>query len=131
MQWLPPLAKSNGGTAPRRCDLAAESAHEVARHQHVGNVREQVRRQLREQTERHQLARQWARAAHALDLAPELARRGTTVLLDGDDGYPISDEVPDRPAVLLRNYAKPKRANTTDNSMSAAIGAPAAGFLKS
>jgi DNA processing protein len=50
---------------------------------------------------RRRLARQWANAAGALDLAPELARRGTTVLLDGDADYPIRDELPDRPAVLL------------------------------
>jgi DNA processing protein len=56
---------------------------------------------------RRELARRWARAAHALDLAPELARRGTTVLLDGDDDYPISDEVPDRPAVLLLEGSAP------------------------
>jgi DNA processing protein len=57
---------------------------------------------------RHVLARRWLRAAHALDLAPELARRGTTVLLDGDDHYPISDEVPDRPAVLLVEGSAPE-----------------------
>jgi DNA processing protein len=51
--------------------------------------------------ERHALARRWANAAHALDLGPELARRGTTVLLDGGADYPIRDEIPDRPAVLL------------------------------
>jgi DNA processing protein len=47
------------------------------------------------------LARSWARAARSLDLAPELARRGTTVLLDGSADYPICDDVPDRPGVLL------------------------------
>jgi DNA processing protein len=56
---------------------------------------------------RHELSRRWARAAHELDLAPELARRGTTVLLDGDDDYPISDEIPDRPAVLLLEGSAP------------------------
>jgi DNA processing protein len=54
-----------------------------------------------------ELARRWARAAHELDLAPALARRGTTVLLDGDDDYPISDDVPDRPAVLLLEGSAP------------------------
>jgi predicted Rossmann fold nucleotide-binding protein DprA/Smf involved in DNA uptake len=47
------------------------------------------------------LARSWARAARGLDLAPELARRGTTVLVEGNADYPIDDDVPDRPAVLL------------------------------
>ncbi len=56
---------------------------------------------------RHELSRRWARAAQQLDLAPELARRGTTVLLDGGDDYPISDEVPDRPAVLLLEGSAP------------------------
>ena len=51
--------------------------------------------------ERDALARRWARAARALDLAPELARRGTAVVRDGHPEYPIGDEVPDRPAVLL------------------------------
>ena len=51
--------------------------------------------------ERDALVRRWARAARALDLAPELARRGTGVVRDGHPEYPIGDEVPDRPAVLL------------------------------
>jgi len=51
--------------------------------------------------ERDALARSWARAARALDLAPELARRGTAVVRDGHPDYPIGDEIPDRPAVLL------------------------------
>jgi DNA processing protein len=57
--------------------------------------------------EREALARRWARAACALDLAPELARRGTKVVRDGHAGYPIGDEVPDRPAVLLVEGAAP------------------------
>jgi DNA processing protein len=51
--------------------------------------------------DRRRLARRWANAANTLDLSTELARRRTTVLLDGRDGYPIHDEIPDRPAVLL------------------------------
>jgi DNA processing protein len=51
---------------------------------------------------RDELARKWARTARALDLAPELARRGTAVVRDGEAGYPIAEDVPDRPAVLLR-----------------------------
>ena len=57
--------------------------------------------------ERQTLARSWARAACALDLAPELARRGTAVVRDGHAGYPIGDEIPDRPAVLLVEGAAP------------------------
>jgi DNA processing protein len=51
--------------------------------------------------ERVALVRSWAHAARVLDLAPELARRGTAVVRDGQPDYPIGDEVPDRPAVLL------------------------------
>ncbi|HKA93939.1 MAG TPA: DNA-processing protein DprA [Acidimicrobiia bacterium] len=50
---------------------------------------------------RGELVRRWASAARALDLGPELARRGTTVARDGHAGYPIAEDVPDRPAVLL------------------------------
>lgn len=57
--------------------------------------------------ERDALAHSWARAARALDLAPELARRGTAVVRDGHPEYPIGDEVPDRPAVLLFEGAAP------------------------
>jgi DNA processing protein len=58
--------------------------------------------------EREALARGWAHAARALDLAPELLRRGTAVVRDGHPGYPIGDEVPDRPAVLLVEGAAPE-----------------------
>ena len=51
--------------------------------------------------DRDALVRRWARAAGVLDLAPELARRGTAVVRDGHSGYPIAEDVPDRPAVLL------------------------------
>jgi DNA processing protein len=57
--------------------------------------------------QRDALAHSWARAARALDLAPELARRGTGVVRDGRPEYPIGDEVPDRPAVLLVEGAAP------------------------
>jgi DNA processing protein len=57
--------------------------------------------------ERGELVQRWARAARALDLAPELARRGTAVVRDGHDDYPIGDDVPDRPAVLLVEGAAP------------------------
>jgi integrase len=58
--------------------------------------------------------------------------RGThsTLLLDrGVPVHTVADRIGDDPAVLLRNYAKRKRKNTPDNSVSAAIDALAAGFL--
>jgi DNA processing protein len=54
------------------------------------------------------LARGWAEAARMLDLGPELARRGTAVVREGDADYPIADDVPDRPAVLLVEGAAPE-----------------------
>jgi integrase len=59
--------------------------------------------------------------------------RGTHATLLLDKGIPVhvvAERIGDDPAVLLRNYAKRKRANTADNSVSAVIGALAAGFLK-
>ena len=58
--------------------------------------------------------------------------RGTHATLLLDRGVPVhtvAERIGDDPAVLLRNYAKRKRTNTADNSVSAAIGALAAGFL--
>jgi integrase len=60
--------------------------------------------------------------------------RGTHSTLLLDRGVPVhivAERIGDDPAVLLRNYAKRKRQNTADNSVSAVIGALAAGFLKS
>jgi integrase len=60
--------------------------------------------------------------------------RGThsTLLLDrGVPVHTVADRIGDDPAVLLRNYAKRKRTNTVDNSVSAVISALAAGFLGS
>jgi integrase len=54
-----------------------------------------------------------------------------TALLDG--GIPVhsvAQRIGDDPAVLLRNYAKRKRTKAADASLSNAIGAFAAGFLK-
>jgi integrase len=58
--------------------------------------------------------------------------RGTHATLLLDRGVPVhivAERIGDDPAVLLRNYAKRKRKNTADNSVSAVIGALAAGFL--
>ena len=51
--------------------------------------------------DRDALVRNWANAARALDLGPELRRRGTAVVRQEHPDYPIGDEIPDRPAVLL------------------------------
>ena len=59
--------------------------------------------------------------------------RGThsTLLLDrGVPVHVVAERIGDDPAVLLRNYAKRKRKNTADTSVSAVISALAAGFLK-
>ncbi len=60
--------------------------------------------------------------------------RGTHATLLLDRGVPVhivAERIGDDPAVLLRNYAKRKRKSTADNSVSAVIGALAAGFLGS
>jgi integrase len=60
--------------------------------------------------------------------------RGTHATLLLDRGVPVhvvAERIGDDPAVLLRNYAKRKRQNTADTSVSDVIGALAAGFLKS
>jgi integrase len=59
--------------------------------------------------------------------------RGTHATLLLDRGVPVhtvAERIGDDPAVLLRNYAKRKRKNTADTSVSAVISALAAGFLK-
>jgi integrase len=58
--------------------------------------------------------------------------RGTHATLLLDRGIPVhvvAERIGVDPAVLLRNYAKRKRKNTADNSVSAAITALAARFL--
>jgi integrase len=58
--------------------------------------------------------------------------RGTHATLLLDRGVPVhtvAERIGDDPAVLLRNYAKRKRQNTADNSVSSVISALAAGFL--
>jgi integrase len=54
-----------------------------------------------------------------------------TALLDsGIPVHSVAQRIGDDPAVLLRNYAKRKRTKAADASLSNAIGAFAAGFLK-
>jgi DNA processing protein len=54
-----------------------------------------------------ELSRTWAEAARR-DMSPLLRARGTRVFVDGTAGYPIADDVPDRPAVLLAEGDKPE-----------------------
>jgi integrase len=59
--------------------------------------------------------------------------RGTHATLLLDRGVPVhtvAERIGDDPSVLLKNYAKRKRQQTADNSVSAVIGALAAGFLQ-
>jgi len=59
--------------------------------------------------------------------------RGTHATLLLDRGVPVhvvAERIGDDPAVLLKNYAKRKRQQTADTSVSAVIGALAAGFMK-
>jgi integrase len=59
--------------------------------------------------------------------------RGTHATLLLDRGVPVhtvAERIGDDPSVLLKNYAKRKRAQTADNSVSAVISALAAGFLQ-
>jgi DNA processing protein len=51
------------------------------------------------------LGRRWREDARTTALARVLERRGTRVWIDGDADYPIVDDVPDRPPVLLAEGA--------------------------
>jgi integrase len=58
--------------------------------------------------------------------------RGTHATLLLDRGVPVhvvAERIGDDPSVLLKNYAKRKRQNKPDNSVSAVIDALSAGFL--
>jgi integrase len=59
--------------------------------------------------------------------------RGTHATLLLDRGVPVhavAERIGDDPAVLLRNYAKRKRKQTADTSVTSVIGALASSFLK-
>jgi integrase len=59
--------------------------------------------------------------------------RGTHATLLLDRGVPVhtvAERIGDDPSVLLKNYAKRKRQQTADTSVSAVISALAAGFLR-
>ena len=53
------------------------------------------------------LARAWREQADPAATASVLARRNTHVWIDGTRSYPIPDELPDRPAVLLAEGERP------------------------
>ncbi len=80
-------------------------------------------------------SKEFARRAKRLDFADFKFHhlRGTHATLMLDKNVPVhvvAERIGDDPAVLLRNYAKRKRKNTADTSVSAVINALAAGFLK-
>jgi integrase len=80
-------------------------------------------------------SKEFARRAKRLDFADFKFHhlRGTHATLMLDKGVPVhvvAERIGDDPAVLLRNYAKRKRKNTADTSVSAIINALAAGFLE-
>jgi DNA processing protein len=59
----------------------------------------------RERGDWRDLERRWRARAATGPVARRLAERGTRVWVDGSDGYPILDQVPDRPPVLLAEGA--------------------------
>jgi DNA processing protein len=56
---------------------------------------------------RQALARTWQAAAASDHTARMLAERGTRVFVAGRAGYPLDEELPDRPEVLLAEGAQP------------------------
>ena len=56
---------------------------------------------------RRAATRAWRRELDIEVAARQLEQRGTMVWIAGDDAHPIADEVPDRPAVLLAEGARP------------------------
>jgi integrase len=83
----------------------------------------------------HTFTKQFIRRAKTLGFADFWFHhlRGTHATLLLDRGVPVhtvAERIGDDPAVLLKNYAKRKRKQTADGSMSAVISALAAGFLK-
>lgn len=57
---------------------------------------------------RRQVAREWRSQVDAETTQRRLTQRGTIVWVDGSPDYPIVDDVPDRPAVLLAEGAEPE-----------------------
>ena len=65
----------------------------------------------------------WPRRVDTARAEAQLRARATRVWLDGDDGYPIVDDVPGRPAVLL---AEGERVDALDRPRVAVVGTRAA-----
>lgn len=62
---------------------------------------------LAELPARRSLARRWQAAARGSHVARTLVARRTRVYVAGRSGYPLDEALPDRPAVLLAEGAKP------------------------
>ncbi|MCZ7525207.1 MAG: DNA-processing protein DprA [Acidimicrobiia bacterium] len=77
----------------------------------------------REEPGRRALARAWREAADPERIGATLRRRGTRVLLAGEPAFPIPDDVPDRPCVLL---AEGHDASALDGPRVAVVGTRAA-----
>jgi DNA processing protein len=82
-----------------------------------------ARGSVRAAGEEHELARLWASRADPQAIARHLAQRGTHVWTERSDEYPILDEVPDRPAVLL---AEGQHPGVLDRPRVAVVGTRAA-----
>jgi len=57
--------------------------------------------------ERAQVSRTWREHADPARMARQLEHRGTEVWIDGTPAYPITEDVPDRPMVLLAEGRRP------------------------
>ncbi len=69
--------------------------------------------------ERAALGRAWAAAAAPAPIAAVVSRRGTQVLVAGGPGYPIDEQLPGRPEILL---AEGDRAEVLDRPRVAVVG---------
>lgn len=74
-------------------------------------------------TPRRVLARRWQEHADPVRAGRRLERRGTHVWIEGTPEYPIADDVPDRPAVLL---AEGQRVDVLARPRVAVVGTRAA-----
>jgi DNA processing protein len=72
---------------------------------------------------RQALARAWQRAARSDRTARALVARGTRVYVAGRPGYPLDEDLPDRPEVLL---AEGERPDALDRPRVAVVGTRAA-----
>jgi DNA processing protein len=56
---------------------------------------------------RRAVAREWRDALDLQTAARQLEQRGTMIWIAGADGYPIDEEIPDRPPILVAEGAQP------------------------